>query len=103
VTSIERSSDRYTRDVAREQELCAKIRASGWKTKSPKAKAIQTWIEYQCIATFPVTKMLHVCPLLVLTPNNNMGEGRGIAQAVSRRLPTAATRVRSQVVMWDLW
>jgi hypothetical protein len=29
-------------------------------------------------------------------------KGRAIAQAVSRRLPTAAARVRSQV-MWDLW
>jgi hypothetical protein len=28
--------------------------------------------------------------------------GRVIAQAVSRRLPTTAARVRSQV-MWDLW
>jgi hypothetical protein len=29
--------------------------------------------------------------------------GRTIAQAVSRRLPTAVARFRSRVVMWDLW
>jgi hypothetical protein len=33
-----------------------------------------------------------------VTPNT----GRAIAQAVSRWLPTAAARVRSQI-MWDLW
>jgi hypothetical protein len=32
----------------------------------------------------------------------NTPKGRAIAQAVSRRLPTAAARVRSKV-MWDLW
>jgi hypothetical protein len=30
-------------------------------------------------------------------------EGRAIAQAVSRRLPIAAARVRAQVSLWDLW
>jgi hypothetical protein len=32
----------------------------------------------------------------------NFTLGRGIAQAVSRRLPTAAARVRAQVI-WELW
>jgi hypothetical protein len=36
-----------------------------------------------------------------LLPSRSFG-GRAIAQAVSRRLPTAAARVRCQV-MWDLW
>jgi hypothetical protein len=34
--------------------------------------------------------------------NLSMNVGRTIAQAVSRWLPTASARVRSQV-MWDLW
>jgi hypothetical protein len=32
-----------------------------------------------------------------------MFEGRAIAQAVSRWLPTAAARVRARVCLWDLW
>jgi hypothetical protein len=31
----------------------------------------------------------------------NVGKGRAIAQAVSRRLPTAAARVQTRVGTWD--
>jgi hypothetical protein len=41
--------------------------------------------------------------LAVKASSHQPVNGRAIAQAVSCRLPTAAARVRSRVVMWDLW
>jgi hypothetical protein len=38
-----------------------------------------------------------------LSENSTYLLGRAVAQAVSRRHPTAATRVLNRVVMWDLW
>jgi hypothetical protein len=37
----------------------------------------------------------------VARPLHNQNKGRAVAQAVSRRFPTAASRVRTQAI-WDL-
>jgi hypothetical protein len=53
---------------------------------------------------FPSLRHMNTASMLKIDSSNFLMSGRAIAQAVSRRLSTAAARVRTQVrYCWDLW